>query len=202
MPVVDVPLAQQANPHFSRMVKAKSVKTVLNKAKQRAQFIIFYRLLSQFGAPIFASSNESKSIAKNCNWHLSIEIFLDSPHHIRITNHDMLPLQGSILTAVAAAAPLASILLATSSRFLIVADAAESTKINSIVDEIATSIDINNKSERKLFEIASPFDFFNDQCARACSSQEEHGETNDEELFANPCPKVSDESIGLSFRIL
>ena len=45
----------------------------------------------------------------------------------------------------------------------------------------------NDSSSRNLFELVSPFETVNDQCARVCGEEE----GNDDESLINACPKVS-----------
>ena len=87
--------------------------------------------------------------------------------------------------------PLASIMLKTSHPSFIataVAMPEKATFGNSRIDE---SVGKKIELKRKLFDLASPFDFENDQCARACSSQRKAKEAIGEGLLINACPKVS-----------
>lgn len=105
----------------------------------------------------------------------------------------MLSLQrGCVPTVlVALASLLVSVLLATSSRPFAVAAVGVPMKVESSISPLATSIGVDNESERNLFELTLPFDFVNDQCASACFSQEEQEGENDEGPLINACPKVS-----------
>jgi hypothetical protein len=96
---------------------------------------------------------------------------------------------------VAMASLLVSVLLATSSPTFAVIAVAIPRKIGSRMSPLTTSIGVDNESERDLFELTSPFDFFNEQCASACSSQEEQEEENDEGPLISACPKVSEKII-------
>ena len=58
-------------------------------------------------------------------------------------------------------------------------------------DTILESSRADIESERQLFELPSPFDFVNGQCAQACGSHEKQGE----EPQVNPCPKVRNSNV-------
>ena len=102
----------------------------------------------------------------------------------------MLPLHGSV-AAVLIAFPslMASILLTAPSRSFFAIAAVLPVKSHPRLNTLVAKFDNDNESERHLFELPSPFDFFNNQCARSCSSQE--GD-NGEGPFINACPKVSE----------
>ena len=109
----------------------------------------------------------------------------------------MLSLQkGCVPTVlVALESLLVSVLFATSSRPFTVAAVDVPATSESRVNPLATSIVVDNESERNLFELTLPFDFVNDQCERACSSQEEQEEDDDEGPLINACPKVSEQTV-------
>ena len=101
----------------------------------------------------------------------------------------MLLLRGSFAVGEIALASLlmATILLAAPSRshFTVAATLAPMER-ESHLNTVQARTNAEIESERQLFELPSPFDFVNGQCAKACDSQKEQGEG----LQINPCPKV------------
>jgi hypothetical protein len=91
---------------------------------------------------------------------------------------------------VAMASLLASTSLSGSSQSFF-AFAARDTKTESRINSSTTSIGTDNESERHLFELASPFDSFNDECASVCSYLKEQKDESGEGSHINACPKVS-----------
>ena len=101
----------------------------------------------------------------------------------------MLLLRGSFAVGGIALASLlkVAILLAAPSRsYFTVAAKLVLMETKSDLSTVQTKSNAEIESERQLFELPSPFDFANGQCAKACDSQEEQGEG----LQINPCPKV------------
>jgi len=104
----------------------------------------------------------------------------------------MLPLRGSVTKAVFAfASMLISILMAAPSRPFVAGATNLLIETETHPSTLVSTIKTESKLERHLFELASPFDFINDQCALACNSQEEQEEDSVEGPLINACPKVS-----------
>ena len=111
-------------------------------------------------------------------------------------------LQAYFPAAVTALSSLvASLLLASSSRSFGAVVYAMPAKIELGVapttPAVASSSSIGSGGDvlpRNLFELPSPFEAVNDQCARVCSSQqeeEEEGNNDGNNSLINVCPKVS-----------
>ena len=104
----------------------------------------------------------------------------------------MLPFRGSATEAVFAfASLLISIVIVTPSRSCAAFASDLPIEVDTNSSTLVSIIHTEKKLERRLFELAPPFDFVNDQCAFACNAQEEQSEDNGEGPLINACPKVS-----------
>ena len=109
-----------------------------------------------------------------------------------MTNQSMLPLRGSVTEAVfALASMLISILIAAPSRPYVAGATNLLIETKPHPGTLVSVIETESKLERHLFELASPFDFINDQCGLACNFQEEQEEDSVKGPLINACPKVS-----------
>ncbi len=110
----------------------------------------------------------------------------------------MLPFRGFPTEAVFAfASLLTSVLISSPSRSS--AAFADDLAIENY-SQSTTLVSMNGSKERlerSLFELASPFEFINDQCAFTCNAQEEESEDNGEGPLINACPKVSLQKISV-----